>query len=158
MLEYVNPKNIVIFTLLIILLVWINPYKIVNDMFYVKNGSSLDIPNYKVDFKRGRWAYSMDNKSDFFVNGKYDYLYLQISKHPSKFNATNYLGECVKQKTELISARLGINMYICEEATNQFVYFQSQNRDFFAKTKLNRTIDDNIKNQFTLFFQGLSPN
>lgn len=124
-------------------------------MLYVKNGSNLEIVNYKIDFKRGHWAYSMDNESDYFVNGKYDYLYLQISKNPTKFNISDYLRECVNQKTELIDPKHDINMYVCEEATNQFIYFQSNSRDFFAQTKLNRTVNDNIKKQFILFFQGL---
>lgn len=156
MLEHVNPKNIVIFTLFIILLIWINPYKIVNDMFYVKNGSSLNIPNYKINFKKGYWAYSMDNKDSFFVNGKYDYLYLKISKNPEKFNVNDYLKECVNKSSKLINIKYDITMYICEEATNQFIYFQSKNKDFFAQTKLNRTINKNIENQFVLFFSNLS--
>lgn len=132
-MDYVNPKNIVIFALFICVVIWVSPSYIYNFYLYYANAKSLNLYHYTIKFQRGDWALRSEN-DEFYKVAKNGEIFLQIAKKPSSINYNEILQNCKKISDLQFYSNIDLYKFACQEVDEEVYYFISQSRDFFAKS------------------------
>ena len=158
--EVKKNKKILIALFIIYFILVIGVTKILVGFFYLKNGNSFILNNYKIEFIFPHWAYYGENKLAYVIagqeiNGKN--LSAEFFKNPEKINIDKVISNCdnlSKQEDETIG--IHGDMYICKRATNETMYFFSKDKEIFIRETEYDSTDLKIIREYKLLLDSIS--
>jgi len=148
-----------ILVLVLIIAISLNVVKIALGFFYLKNGKSISINDYKVDFPFLHWAYfgeseithlivgrSIDEsklKAEFFKNTETIDI-KQVTTHCDSLNEIPYSEQ-----------NLQGTLYICSQNYTEIMYFQSKDKQLFLREQNYDSFNIEIVNEYNLLFASI---
>ena len=125
----------IIFMVIIVAIIFILKYFVANiglGYFYLVNGSSLKVGNYKVKFLFMKQAYLGDNNITYVIGDNKEFM--EIAKYPKSINIDTITKNCDKvYKQNYLSNTLNGNIYICKANTNYILYFNTNDKDLLIR-------------------------
>ena len=153
-------KVIGLFVLLIVIIGILFPGRVMNTLLYYKNGSTLILNKYKIDFPLSHWAYFRQNNASYVlsgrkVNGKT--LKLEVSEY-FKIDLKNIFSGCdnLEKNTKNYKYIKGIE-YICDYNEYRMMYFISNEKNLILNSSDNfNGQDKNELEEYDLLFNSIS--
>lgn len=134
--------------------------KIINTYLYYKNGSHFDINYYRIKFPLSHWAYFGESKLAYIIAGQEinsKNLSAEFFKNSHTINIFKVISNCdtVSKHTYKTIGIQG-NIYICKRATNETMYFFSDNKDIFIRETDYNSTDSEIVREYKLLLDSIS--
>jgi len=136
------------------------PGRIINTYLYYKNGSTLVLSNYKIDFPLSHWAYFEKIDNGHLITGrKVNDVVLKISVYEPKVSIESLLNEKCDRLTcdNMVFRNIKGKMYYCFTKIKDFesIYFQTEdNRLMLITYTYDKNNSKNI-DEFNLLLDGI---
>lgn len=159
----VNRRHTVLFVILIcvILFTIIGPTRIMVSFYYLKNGNSIVVNNYKIQFPFSHWAYFGESRLAYVVAGKKvdgHVLSAEFFKNTNDIDIINVTANCDKlDKLEYTSDTLIGIKYICTRGNNETMYFQSKDQSIFIRENDFSSSSIKVEKEYEMLLKNIVP-
>ena len=136
------------------------PGRLANTFLYYKNGSSLILKNYKIDFSLTHWALFKKLENGYYLTGRtVNDVALKVSVYEPKVSIEKLLNnKCDRLTYDNVSFQnIKGKMYYCLTKIKDFesIYFQTQDyRLIFITHTYDKNNSKNV-DEFNLLFNGI---
>ena len=153
-------KILIVAFLLSILIVSTGASRIMLSFFYLKNGDSITINNYKIEFPFSHWAYFGESGITYVVAGKdigIHNLSAEFFKDTKDIDISKVTANCDKMvEKDYKSSELAGTIYLCARKDNETMYFQSGDQEIFIREDdFNSSIPEIVK-EYKLLLDNIS--
>jgi len=158
LLNKLKHKKLLIF-MVIIIVFSIYSIEVVLGFFYLKNGKSLKINSYNIEFPFLHWANFGENKLVYVVTGKTidsNTLIAEFLKDAEVINIEKIISNCDNVEKKFYSQKnIEGNVYLCVREKKETMYFQSNDKEIFIREQNYNSLDKDIVREYHLLFSSL---
>lgn len=137
----------------------IGPVELMLGFFYLKNGKTITISDYRIGMPFLHWAYFGESKITYVVKGKNVNSYsltAEFFKNAEKLNILNAISNCdsVEQKVYKGVSIIG-NMYLCMKNRKESMYFQSNDKKILIREDDYNSSNTRIIKEYSLLLENI---
>lgn len=148
-----------IFVLVLIIAISLNVVKIALGFFYLKNGNSVSINNYQIEFPFLHWAYFGESKITHLVVGRSidkSKLKAEFFKNTETIDIKQVTTHCDSlNEIPYSEQNLQGTLYICSQHHTEIMYFQSKDKQLFLREQSYNSSNIEIVNEYNLLFASI---